>query len=288
MSVLQKQGDGYDIEYDSDEEPVSSGSDDELNTYLVGDKNSQKKKPRQTLKRRHKLNDKNAEETSSSDDDFEKEMKEELNKTVDNLEGRLKVNSSEASCSAGKSGTANQAKKFYDDIYFDSDESNSEEMDSTSPAKKSEKSNHPVFSNDDLLYDPQMDDDDQKWIDNQRSRCRPAIKASKNDKKHSKTDAVLNCPACMTTVCLDCQRHELYNNQYRAMFVLNCDVDYTQQLKYPVKSKKKKTKRSDNTDSENSDMDLYHPVKCTECQTEVAVMDKDEVFHFFNVLTSYS
>ena len=30
----------------------------------------------------------------------------------------------------------------------------------------------------------------------------------------------------------------------------------------------------------------YHPVRCTQCNTEVAVYDKDEVFHFFNVLAS--
>ena len=29
------------------------------------------------------------------------------------------------------------------------------------------------------------------------------------------SDAVLNCPACFTVVCLDCQRHELYKTQYR-------------------------------------------------------------------------
>ena len=34
--------------------------------------------------------------------------------------------------------------------------------------------------------------------------------------------------------------------------------------------------------------EIYHPVMCTECSTEVAVYDKDEVFHFFNVLASHS
>ena len=32
--------------------------------------------------------------------------------------------------------------------------------------------------------------------------------------------------------------------------------------------------------------ELYHPVRCVQCNTEVAVYDKDEVYHFFNVLTS--
>ena len=32
--------------------------------------------------------------------------------------------------------------------------------------------------------------------------------------------------------------------------------------------------------------DNYHPVHCAECNTEIAVYDRDEVFHFFNVLAS--
>lgn len=33
--------------------------------------------------------------------------------------------------------------------------------------------------------------------------------------------------------------------------------------------------------------EIYHPVQCTECSTEVAVFDKDEVYHFFNILASH-
>ncbi len=32
--------------------------------------------------------------------------------------------------------------------------------------------------------------------------------------------------------------------------------------------------------------DIYHPVRCKDCNTEIAVVDSDEVFHFFNVLPS--
>ena len=34
--------------------------------------------------------------------------------------------------------------------------------------------------------------------------------------------------------------------------------------------------------------EVYQPVKCVECSTEVAVYDKEEVYHFFNVLTSHA
>lgn len=76
------------------------------------------------------------------------------------------------------------------------------------------------------------------------------------------------------------------------MFVMNCVVNKEEILKYRKKPKKrnKKMKHSKETASVQSNQEeeeVYHPVLCTECSTEVAVMDKDEVFHFFNVLASH-
>ena len=34
--------------------------------------------------------------------------------------------------------------------------------------------------------------------------------------------------------------------------------------------------------------EVYHPVQCDKCDTEVAVYDKDEVYHFFNVIAGPS
>lgn len=42
------------------------------------------------------------------------------------------------------------------------------------------------------FYDPKLDDNDEVWAQKQR---RGRI-----------SDAVLSCPACFTTLCLDCQR----------------------------------------------------------------------------------
>lgn len=66
-----------------------------------------------------------------------------------------------------------------------------------------------VPSNDDLLYDPEMDMEDQKWVDNQRRKaCEgPTAKQRRpTGNKASSSDAVLNCPACMVTLTRDCQR----------------------------------------------------------------------------------
>ncbi|OQR73324.1 E2F-associated phosphoprotein domain containing protein-like [Tropilaelaps mercedesae] len=40
----------------------------------------------------------------------------------------------------------------------------------------------------------------------------------------------------MTLLCRDCQRHEVYSNQYRAMFVENCRVDEATKLTCRLKS----------------------------------------------------
>jgi hypothetical protein len=44
--------------------------------------------------------------------------------------------------------------------------------------------------------------------------------------KPRNSDGVLSCPCCFQIVCMDCQKHEKYLNQYRAMFVMNIGVDW--------------------------------------------------------------
>ena len=58
------------------------------------------------------------------------------------------------------------------------------------------------------FYDPELDAMDEEWVYQQRGR--------------RKSDAILSCPGCLTTCCIDCQRHETHLEQYRAMFVTNC------------------------------------------------------------------
>lgn len=43
------------------------------------------------------------------------------------------------------------------------------------------------------FYDSNIDDKDELWVHKQR--------------KGRSTDALLSCPACFTTLCLDCQRY---------------------------------------------------------------------------------
>ncbi|OAY74663.1 E2F-associated phosphoprotein [Ananas comosus] len=121
------------------------------------------------------------------------------------------------------------------------------------------------------FYDPNIDDIDEKWAHKQR--------------KGRSSDAILSCPACFTTLCLDCQRHEKYVTQYRAMFVRNCKVR-TDQILRPAKRKGKKSKAR--SDSGKPEEEVFRPVCCSVCSTEVGVLDEEEVYHFFNVIPSNS
>ncbi|RKP39706.1 E2F-associated phospho protein-domain-containing protein, partial [Dimargaris cristalligena] len=106
-----------------------------------------------------------------------------------------------------------------------------------------------IPSNDELLYDPAADDRDIQWVT-------------------AKTKG--NCPMCLMPVCYDCQRHERFGNQYRAMFVENCKVVKTCLLRY--------------ANGQLDSPDTYYPVECLECGTRIAVLDHDDVYHFFNVI----
>lgn len=57
------------------------------------------------------------------------------------------------------------------------------------------------------------------------------------------SDAVLSCPACFTILCCDCQQHELYSNQFRAMFVFKCRVVKEETLTFDPSKEKSRQKQ---------------------------------------------
>ncbi|KAL2099065.1 hypothetical protein ACEWY4_005545 [Coilia grayii] len=299
--------DSYEIEEPSDEERAGSSSEDELDILLNGTPDQKKKLLREYL---------TGESESSSGDEFEKEMEAELTTTMKSIEGNWAAPLGQAGMSSGTSGGSNpsgaQAPQMYDSIYFDSDSDSDQEEGKAGSSKSQRKKQRAIPTNDELLYDPDEDDRDQAWVDAKRRRYRRYQTAFGSSRGQSQalpsSDAVLNCPSCMITLCMDCQRHEKYRTQYRAMFVMNCTVNKEEVLRYKAPQKKQKRHRkkrrheqSDTepevvtqpgtTDSRLGGMDedeVYHPVLCTECSTEVAVYDKDEVYHFFNILASHS
>jgi hypothetical protein len=152
-------------------------------------------------------------------------------------------------------------------------------------------------------YDPNEDERNEQWI-----RKKTHSLKDKNGTIKKNSDAILTCPYCFTYLCFDCQRHELYHNQYRALFVRNCVVNRTERYRIPEennknknKNKKKNKKNSITKESENiseneestttdneiklSD-DYFYPVLCKYCQTQVGLLDQNEIYHLFNFIPS--
>ncbi|XP_072917651.1 E2F-associated phosphoprotein [Hemitrygon akajei] len=281
--------DPYLVEELSEEEPVSS-SEDELDVLLHGTPERKRKLIRECL----------TGESESSDDEFEKEMAAELDSTMKVIEGSWSLVPEGASSSVVSSQSqAAPQQQYYNEVYFDSDSEGEDEQEGgCSQDKHKKRQRQKVLTNDELLYDPDQDDRDQAWVDMQRRGYRGLNKQPNMSESLPvpSSDAVLNCPSCMTTLCLDCQRHDLYKEQYRAMFVMNCIINRGEILRYKNPSNRKRKNRckkvkypSEDTSvgSKQDEGEIYHPVRCAECSVEVAVFDKDEVYHFFNVLASH-
>ncbi|XP_034015570.1 E2F-associated phosphoprotein [Thalassophryne amazonica] len=283
--------DSYEIEEPSDEERAQSSSEDELDVLLHGTPDQKKKLIREYL---------TGESESSSGDEFEREMEAELSSTMKTMEGAW------GASAAGTSGGGVGVPQTYDKVYFDSDSEDDDTQ--TGSSSNLRRTQQLIPTNDELLYDPDKDDRDQAWVDARRRQYnyrKPQGGAPGSQHRPPQglpnSDAILNCPACMTTLCLDCQRHETYRTQYRAMFVMNCTVKSEEVLHYkaqpPTKQRNRRKRQGSNRMEANDlpepavagmDMDeVYHPVQCSECATEVAVFDKDEVYHFFNILASH-
>ncbi|XP_051579417.1 E2F-associated phosphoprotein-like isoform X2 [Myxocyprinus asiaticus] len=297
--------DSYEIEEPSDEEGAGSSSEDELDILLNGTPDQKRKLIREYL---------TGESESSSGDEFEKEMEAELSSTMKTMECSWTASSTQGQTSGTSDNTSTATKqpsREYDSIYFDSD---SDEDDTAGSSRGQRRKQRSILTNDELLYDPDKDDRDQAWVDAKRKEYRNQRRLPPSANRRNKppalpsSDAVLNCPACMTTLCLDCQRHEKYRTQYRAMFVMNCTVNKEEVLRYKTAIKRKQNRRRKKARQESTstevemeteaglidarlagmdEEEMYHPVKCTECSTEVAVYDKEEVYHFFNILASH-
>jgi len=293
----------YDNESETDEEMSENGdsnsSDDEDFKSTIGNISTKTSKQGKV---KIKV-DEEKDDIMDDMDEFEKEMAQEMADRLFQVQqdaldeakkdGSLMITDKSASKAddkkEGKASTSSSndpenapPPEKYDDIYFDSDDE--------SEGKESKKEKQKFKTDDDLLYDPNMDDEDQKWMDDLR-RTYQSPGSSSGLKKNAKvkplpnSDAVLNCPACFVVVCLDCQRHEIYKTQYRAMFVMNCSVVTDEVMKVPVKINKKKNKKSKVVTHPG---DEFHPVRCDQCKTEIAMYDKDEIYHFFNVVASHT
>lgn len=129
-------------------------------------------------------------------DDFESEMTAELERRVT---AHLEKEDFKDPTDTGNDRIQkkNSSGKF--DKYFDTD---SEEETGNSDNEKVQDEE----ANSDLLYDPLMDKRDEVYVEKQRDKYRHTMKKSGEKSAVSNSDAVLNCPACFTTLCHDSQR----------------------------------------------------------------------------------
>jgi hypothetical protein len=148
--------------------------------------------------------------------------------------------------------------------------------------------------------------------ENRQARRQQTIQMFKP--RHS--DAVLSCPCCFNIVCMDCQKHKRYANQYRAMFVMGVVVDWNHVLVYDgvhqalVSKEEPNAIELEESHSNNwgdpsvahgestfpgntamlrAKKGEYYAVECASCRTQVAALDMtDEVYYFHGCLESSS
>ncbi|GJD06253.1 E2F-associated phosphoprotein [Galdieria sulphuraria] len=149
----------------------------------------------------------------------------------------------------------------------------------------------------DPLYDEHADSEDERWVKEnlfhgglfRRQRGGITDKRNLRDEEWKDLDDdefQLSCPCCFTLLCVQCQQHEEYENQFRAIFVRNCRVRTDQRLKVRVRGAEGDQEYQQLKEAGKvSDLqNKYLPVVCAVCHTEVGVLDQDEVYHFCNVL----
>ncbi|KAG2482557.1 hypothetical protein HYH03_018516 [Edaphochlamys debaryana] len=146
-----------------------------------------------------------------------------------------------------------------------------------------------LVQEEDPYYDDAADDKDATWADQQR--CGRV------------SDALLSCPACFTMLCMDCQRHDKFHHQYRAMFVMNCRVgddpegagegaaSASGQAGAPFDPSGAATAsgggRGGRRPKRAKPSAQYQRVCCGVCGTEVGAYEPDtELYHFYHVFPS--
>ena len=135
----------------------------------------------------------------------------------------------------------------------------------------------------DPLCDYRADEQDADWV-------HKYLMMGYDEDVH-RSDATLNCPCCFALLCLDSQQHEVYNTQFRAMFVKNCVIDFERLYFYDRSTPSNKSPLIEVIQEEIDRVkypmeEIFYKASCAICETEVGVFDADEVFHFYNVYPS--
>ncbi|CAG8484382.1 24709_t:CDS:2 [Cetraspora pellucida] len=159
---------------------------------------------------------------------------------------------------------------YYKDIYFDSDldnetgevdkeQSNLTEATYSIKKQKSRKK----LTEEELFYDSKMDDDDELWM-----------------KKKMAPIFVENCKVNRSERLIYTDKENVKaRNKNKNKRLSNKLSD--KQKQQPNSTEDATVEMSGTTEGE-----IYYPVECEICGTKVAVVDEEEVYHFFNVIPS--
>lgn len=172
------------------------------------------------------------------------------------------------------------------------------------PQDGNESDEEPRLPNVDELYDVNADEEDEAYVySHLRSGVEESVRIQQPNStqiqdlkvlKPRNSDAILSCPCCFLIVCMDCQRHERYTNQFRAMFVMNIAVKWDHRLVYDdrqkmlIEYKKSSVNHSTTThESGKQKEEVYYTVCCANCTTTVAALDmENQVYHFYGCLAT--
>jgi hypothetical protein len=220
-----------------------------------------------------------------------------------------------------------------DDDYLDPDPDPNTSNITTAGANPEDPTNAAAAAADVELYDRNLDEEDEAYVykhlrggvqetvtvKNQTTDTNTNTSANTTTAKQQvkmykprTSDAVLSCPCCFNIVCMDCQRHTRYTNQFRAMFVMGITVDWHRRLRYEeaqqalVVITDPQQLQHQHQLQQQQDMPNqvvppeaefispfhqedgeYFAVLCETCKTQVAALDlKEELYHFHGCLES--
>lgn len=123
---------------------------------------------------------------------------------------------------------------------------------------------------DELLFDENEDEDNQKWADEQKAGGSNGNSTADDSRWDG---GPLVCPACFTIVCHASRDMSSKSRiQYRARAVVNCTVSRTEVLR---------------SLADDGIEELFAPITCAHCSTEVGLFSAgDHSLYLFHVLPS--
>ena len=170
-------------------------------------------------------------------DEFENEMNKELDDMIDKEHETYlkKLNEYRLKTDEGTTSQNDNQQTQPQQQQYEEEEDTDSEAEMETGVRTTKKRAH--YTNDELFYDPNLDDEDESWVNKQRKTCKKIVSPLKNEQipksilkpsstdsttpstsqqtnvkitySDAKTDAILNCPCCMTVLTMDCQRYSI-------------------------------------------------------------------------------